>query len=230
MSGGGCYLQTSTANPYGHRPWATSLYTGFENYAFLKQPQNTIIRGDVNMRPDIYRPPEMKASAGLGDLTIVGGSGKVLGRARGLGMVRPMMILDGPSSEMVRAGVFTYGTPPPPRPPVVMPPPPVILPPSLVPPVPQLVSSSPDGIVYALPGNATTPGSPFAAPPQSQLLPGAVPLDVNSAAAAVAAATPAPTSSFSDWFNSATLVSSIPNGYLAIGGVLAIYLFSKKKR
>ena len=256
----GGYLQTSTANPYGRRPWATSLYTGFENYAFLKQPQNTIIRGDVNMRPDIYRPPEMKP--GLGSMTLVSGSGRVMrrSRARGLGLIAIANVGDGPASQLMRSGGFTYGdgstapvpifravptlppvisspiisaprvviAPPPPPPP---PTPISILPPSIVPPVPQPVYSGPAGTVYALPGNATTPGSPFAPAPQSQLLPEAVPLNVNTAAAAVAASTPAAsTSSFSDWFNSATLISQIPNGYLAIGGVLAIYLFSKKRR
>src|SRR5204862_1308309 len=41
-------------------------------------------------------------------------------------------------------------------------PPVQILPPSLVPPVPQPIYAGPGGVVYALPGNATTPGSPFA--------------------------------------------------------------------
>lgn len=224
------YLQTSTSNPYGHRPWATALYTGFENYAFLKQPQNTILRGDPNMRPDIYKPPEMKS--GLGAVTIVGGSGKVLSRSRrrGLGLVTPILVGDGPASQMMRSGIFSTAPVYRPAPISVapMPKPITILPPSIVPPVPQPVYSGPGGTVYALPGDATTPGSPFAPPPQSQLLPEAVPLTPATAAAAV---TPPPTtSSFSDWFNSATLVSSIPNGYLAIGGALAIYLFSKKKR
>jgi len=249
------YLQTSTGNPYGHRPWATRLYTGFENYGFLKQPQNTIIREDVNMRPEIYRPPEMKAAAGLGSVTLVGGSGRILRRASRrrtmLGAVAP-----GPAMSLIwRGGVrpITYdpancaqfaSLPPAgcfdsPAPTaaypcatkrICAPPPFQILPPSMVPPPPQPIVSGPGGIVYALPGDATTPGTPFA-PADSSLPPGAVPVS-SPAAAAAAAATPPPVSvaSLSDWFNAQTWIAGVPNGYVALGGAFAIYLFSKKKR
>lgn len=227
------YLQTSTANPYGHRPWATRLYTGFENYSFLKQPQNTIIREDVNMRPEIYRPPEMKPAAALGDMTIVGGSGRILRRARArrrgtLGLLPAMQDFYGARSNIVMRGPMTY------TPPGSVPPPIRILPPPIVPPVPQIVYAGPGGNVYALPGNASTPGSPFAPAPASELpLPaGAIQLTTPAAAAAAtdAAATPAPTSSFSAWFNSQDYIAGVANGYVAIGGALAVYLFTKKKR
>ncbi len=267
------YLQTSTANPYGHRPWATAIYTGFENYAFLKQPQNTIIREDVNMRPEIYRPPELKKPAGLGNVTVVTGSGRVVRRARRttLGAMSPVFDsifqrglpprVAPPVSQLVRAGAFTYPPPVFPGPmPVFQPiceraapmpgcnviaaptaadpcgvkmtcsPPIAILPPSIVPVPPKVISSGPGGTVYALPGDATTPGSAFAPadPSQVSLPPSAVPLSTSSAAAA--AETAVNSSSFSDWFNAKTLISSVPNGYLAIGGALALYMFSKKKR
>jgi hypothetical protein len=226
------YLQSSTANPYGHRPWATRLYTGFENYSFLKQPQNTILREDPAMRPELYKPPELKS--GLGDVTIVGGSGKILRRARRrktLGAL-PMMY-DGARSQMIVRGPFTNGgavslqptTLPPPI--IWNPPAPLtILPPSMVPPPPQLVSSGPDGTIYALPGNATTPGSPFMAP-----APGELPTPAGSVPVTTApAAATAPTRSFSDWFNATDYVASVPNGYLALGGVAVLYFFSRKKR
>jgi hypothetical protein len=245
------YLQTSTANPYGHRPWATRLYTGFEDYGFLKQPQNLILREDLSMRPELYKPPELK-SEGLGDVTIVGGSGKILrrGRRRTLGAIMPR-------STMILAREDYWGTSPisyPPRPlpvppvrtlpPVMRPPtlvpsgpPPIkILPPSMVPPPPRPVSSGPGGTVYALPGDATTPGSPFAPPAAGQLpIPaGAVPVSLPAApasAAPVADTSAAPaTRTFSEWFNAADYFASVPNGYLAIAATGALYLFSRKKK
>lgn len=269
------YLQTSTGNPYGHRPWATRLYTGFENYAFLKQPQNTIIREDVNMRPEIYRPPELKA--GLGDATLVGGSGRILRRGR-RGTLGAVMIGNGAARGNILDLVFRRTVPVPPvsqirvvgpistgpvfpapmpkwtpLPPTFEPicehaappdnctyiaaasaanpcgvtmkcqPPITILPPPMVPPVPRPVAKDPSGTVYALPGDATTPGSPFAPPSPGQLGPaGAVP--ISPAAPAVSA------SSLADWFNAQSLISGVPNGYVAVGGALALYMFSKKKR
>lgn len=270
------YLQTSTANPYGHRPWATALYTGFENYAFLKQPQNAIIREDVNMRPEIYRPPELKKpAAGLGNVTVVTGSGRIVRRARRgtLGAMDPVfdsifrrglpprmvapanptppvsqIIVRGPISTAppVYQPICEHAAPMPGCSMVAAPtaadpcavnltclPPISILPPSLVPVPPRVVSTGPGGTIYALPGDATTPGSPFAPPDASQIsLPSsAVPISTSSAAAAAsAAAATSPSSSFSDWFNAASWISGIPNGYLAIGGALAIYMFAKKKR
>lgn len=227
------YLQTSTENPYGHRPWATRLYTGFENFAFAKQPQNAIIREDVNMRPEIYRPPEMKP--GLGEVTIVGGSGRILRRARRrtLGAVTVptfwQRIFPSSVSPIVRPistgpvlpGPMPVWYPAPPRPmPISI----TILPPPLVPPVPQPIASGPGGTIVALPGSAPAPGSPFA---PSQLLPGAVPI---SAAAADAASTPT-ASSLSDWFNAQTWIAGIPNGYVAIGvGGVVLYMISKGKK
>lgn len=281
------YLQTSTANPYGHRPWATRIYTGFESYAFLKQPQNAIIREDVNMRPEIYRPPEMKSAATLGDMTIVGGSGRILRRARrsrGLGLIpamvdRSMMM---PRSNIIVRGPISNGGPVlpgpmpvwSPAPPAVFNPPPVkvtipfrpiceyaapppgcnyipaasssdpcgrtmscsppfqILPPPIVPPPPQIVGSGPGGTIYALPGDATTPGSPFApaSPAQLPLPAGAIAASASDAAAAAATTPAVSASSFADWFNAQTLISGVANGYIAIGGALAVYFFAKKKR
>lgn len=255
------YLQTSTNNPYGRRPWATRLYTGFEDYGFLKQPQNTILREDLSMRPEIYRPPEMKPANGLGDVTIVGGSGRILRRARRRGVAGLGMLMARDGSGPVSAFDFLYRQPriaapiaapnyvPPmaapisqvrilgpmspttSMPPPILPPslPPItILPPSLMPPVPRPVATGPGGTVYKLPGDATTPGSPFAPPDPGQFAPtGSVP--VSSSAAAAAAATPS-VSSLSDWFNSESWISGVPNGYVAIGIAGAIFLFSKKKR
>lgn len=246
MSG---YLQTSTANPYGFRPWGTRLYTSFDEYAYLKQPQNTIIRGDQSMRPEIYKPPEL---AGLGaheGVTVVSGSGRVMGRTRrrhlhGLGAI--IMQTNG-GGGIVRYGGYPGITFPRPLPPIVAPnviapqaiapvpqpaPPPLtIYPPPSVPPVPQLYTSGPGGVVYALPGNATTPGSPFF-PPAPGELPGApsgsgVPV---SAVTGAAAAAISPGGSFSDWFNSSTFIAGWPNGYLAIGAIGLFLLLRKKGR
>ncbi len=220
------YLQSSTENPYGHRPWATRLHTGFENYGFLKQPQNTILREDLAMRPEIYKPPELK-SAGLGDVTIVGGSGRILRRARRrttLGAI-PRYVDGDRVSEMIVRGPVLYG--PTEAPAVWNPPAPLtILPPSMVPPPPQLVASGPAGVVYALPGNATTPGSPFMPP-----APGELPMPSGSVpVSSTAPAATAPTRTFSDWFNATDYVASVPNGYLALGGAAAVYFISRKKR
>lgn len=226
------YLQSSTKNPYGHRPWATRLYTGFENYGFLKQPQNSILREDLTMRPELYKPPELKS--GLGDVTIVGGSGKILRRARRrktLGALPAMYDGVGARSQMIVKGPYTNGAatlmPISKEPLVWNPPAPLtILPPSIVPPPPQLVSSGPGGTVYALPGNATTPGSPFAPPAPGELPTpaGSVPVTTAPTAATV------PTRSFSDWFQATDYVASVPNGYLALGGVAVVYFLARKKR
>lgn len=264
------YLQTSTGNPYGHRPWQTRLYTGFEDFGFLKQPQNTILREDFSIRPRIYKPPEM---AGLGNVTLVTGAGRIFkpsrkggsntsSRMHGLGVA----MYDG--MNPIFDSVFRRGLPPrvvaapivstaPPiapvsqiryaplpiqtvgpilpgpmpiyRPPV---PPIAILPPSLMPPVPSPVASGPGGTIYALPGDATSPGSPFSPPPAGQLFPtGSVPVGQDAAAAAaVAASTPASSGALATWFNSSTWISGVPNGYVAIGIAGALYLFTKKKR
>ncbi len=231
------YLQTSTANPYGRRPWATRLYTGFDNFGFLKQPQNTIIREDVNMRPEIYRPPEMKKpKPGLSGVMLVGGSGRILRRrSSGLGLIAngggsftmlpARSISVAPTSQMIRGPIISTGGP--------MPvwTPPTILPPPIVPPVPQAIFSGPGGTIYALPGNASTPGSPFAPPDASQLAPvSAVPISSAAAAAAATdAAATSPTSAFSDWFNTpSSYFGGVPNGYVALGGAAALYLFSRK--
>jgi len=204
------YLQASTLNPAGHRPWKTALYTGFEDYAFLKQPQNTIVREAPSLRPEIYRPPEMKQSPGLGAVTLVTGSGRVLRRRpRTLGA---MMFVTGGgpqiSSPILYRGPMTYI-------------PPTILPPPSVPPVPTAVSSAPGGTIFALPGDATTPDSPFTPPSPAEL---GVPQPPPAPAAAPAA------SSLSAWFNSSTWISGVPNGYVALGIAGAIFLFGKKRR
>jgi hypothetical protein len=205
------YLQTSTDNPYGHRPWATRLATGFENYAFLKQPQNTIIREDVNMRPEIYRPPELKRPApGLGAYP--------RRRMRGMGIAAvsdmiPVCPLNGSMCN------FRFQLPPT----SVLP---TILPPSMVPPVPQPIYAGPGGTVYALPGDATTPGSPFA-PATNPLASGTV--AAPSSAAAVAAAAATPPSSFSTWFNSQDYIAGVSNGYVALGGAVLVFMLAKKR-
>jgi hypothetical protein len=257
------YLQTSTNNPYGHRPWATRLYTTFDDFAYLKQPQNLVIKGDQAMRPEIYRPPEM---AGLG--AVVTGSGRVIRRARrgmrGLGAIiqsDPFALAfpSIPKSQIIVRGPMFLGPPTPAPMPVRLPPiyacpaglnapcmgpgatsggsvtplvppqpgPPFIYPPTIVPPVPQPVTSGPGGTVYALPGTLAVPGSPYMPAPPSELPAPGVP--VTAAAGAAAAATPAP-GSFSDWFNSSTWIAGIPNGYVALGGVAAIFLISRKGR
>lgn len=50
-----------------------------------------------------------------------------------------------------------------------------------------------------------------------------------SGAAAVAAATPVDTSDISTWLNESTLISGVPNMYLAIGSAIAAYFLLKKK-
>jgi len=67
------YVRSSTENPYGHTPWQTALYTTFGDFAWLKQPQNTVVREPADIAPRIRKPPE------LAGVTIVGGSGRVLG-------------------------------------------------------------------------------------------------------------------------------------------------------
>jgi hypothetical protein len=67
------YVQASTANPFGHTPWQTALYTTFGDFAWLKHPQNYVEREPASIRPRIRKPPE------LAGVTIVGGSGRILG-------------------------------------------------------------------------------------------------------------------------------------------------------
>ena len=50
-----------------------------------------------------------------------------------------------------------------------------------------------------------------------------------SGAPAVAAATPVDTSDISTWLNESTLISGVPNMYLAIGSAIAAYFLLKKK-
>lgn len=237
------YLQTSTENPYGHRPWQTRLYTGFANYSYLKQPQNSIVRGDSTMRPEIYKPPELPPP-GVGAVTVVTGSGRVIARARRrrqlLGALPTYSGL--PVSQMIRIGPIVDGGPPMPGPPAVfrypyptgspptvpapLPSPvpinPIMYPPTIVPPVPTPVVSAPDGTVWMLPGTPATPGSPYMPAPPSQLqAPGVAP--------GTTAAVPTTPGSFMDWFTSQTLISGIPNGYLAAGAVFAIYFMGKRR-
>lgn len=227
------YLQTSTANPYGHRPWATRLYTTFDDFAFLKQPQNTILRGNQAMRPEIYKPPEM---AGLGAV-VVTGSGRVVGRMRrrGLGAIIQAdpnelafpYVPRVPSSQMIVRGPISTGPVLPGPMPVYMPPnpPTPIFPPSIVPPVPVPVASGPAGTVYALPGSPAPPGSPYTPPAPGELPAPGVPVSAGTTVAA-----PASTSALSDWFSAQTLISGIPNGYVAIGVAGALYFISKRGR
>jgi hypothetical protein len=195
------YLQTSTNNPYGHRPWATRIYTGFENYGFLKQPQNTILREDLNMRPEIYKPPEAKPR-GMGGMIRRRTLGFIMSppaRYPGVRAVGPLPV------NFLRMAPPQNGTP--------IPAPSVIYPPSIVPPVATIVSSSPDGVVYALPGSTVVPGSPYMPPAPGELT--------------VPSPAPAAATSFSDWFNAQTYVSGLPNGYLAIGAVAIVFLFTQ---
>lgn len=235
-SGGGAYLQTSTANPYGHRPWATRLYTSFDDYSYLKQPQNLILRENQDMRPEIYAPPDLR---GMGAI-VVSGSGRVLGRSRrrgmrGLGIVYadgfanfptpyhgpvfpgPMPVR--PMPPIIVVGPVTSGPSSAPTP--VLPPP--VLPPTIVPPVPSPVTSGPGGTVYALPGDASTPGSPFTPAPPSELGPGTP----TTLPAGAAAASTTPPFDFSGWFNSETIIAGWPNGYVAIAGAGVLWLLTR---
>jgi hypothetical protein len=90
------YVKSSTENPFGHTPWQTALYTTFGDFAWLKQPQNAIVREGAGIAPRIRKPPEL---AGYGDV-IVGGSGRVLGR---LGS-QMRLGLDMTSAEAARFG------------------------------------------------------------------------------------------------------------------------------
>lgn len=258
------YQQTTTANPYGFRPWRTRLYTTFDDFSFLKQPQNTILRGDQTMRPEIYKPPEMK---GLGDVLVTGSGRMLRGRRRslrGLGVIinsdpfspsypvvpklfstmlprvfgptapisSPIIVRGPISSGPVMPGpmpvaplrfvdcngypsAFPGSCAPPP------PPPPAILPPSIVPPPPTIVTSSPDGVVYSLPGAAGVPGSPFPPPSSSELPAPGSPVNASS--------TVSTGGSLADWFNSQTWIAGIPNGYVALGGAAALYLLARKQ-
>lgn len=225
----GIYAQTSTANPYGHRPWATSLYTNFENYAFLKQPQNAILREDLTMRPEIYRPPEMK----LGDMTLVGGSGRILrrGRHRGLGFLMSptnRMFMSPPASYMIRMAPPQNGAPPiraygwgatpigpgplPYKPPVAIGPapyiPPTILPPSMVPPPVAQGAALPIGspLPPPTPSPAPSPVSPTAAPTAAGI-----------------------SQWLSNLFSTSTWIAGIPDGYVALGVIGGIFLLSRDK-
>jgi len=242
------YLQTSTNNPYGHRPWQTRLDTGFDNFSYLKQPQNTILREDLTMRPEIYKPPELNPN-GLGAVTVVTGSGRVVSRGRRrrqlLGAI-PAMVDGGfgfPSVRPIARPI--YLGPPMPAPAQTFTPPfvpaplpspiygctatlnapcqpfgPPIYPPTIVPPVPTPVASGPGGTVWALPGTPATPGSPYMpATPGELPAPGISPGDT----AAVSSG------SFMDWFNSSTWFAGIPNGYVAIGAAGALWLVMKKR-
>jgi hypothetical protein len=230
------YLQTSTNNPYGHRPWQTRLDTGFDNFSYLKQPQNTILREDLTMRPEIYKPPELNPN-GLGSVTVVTGSGRVVSRGRRrrqlLGAL-PAMVDGGfgfPSVRPIARPIFlgppmpgpaqTFTPPFAPTPlPYPVPVSPVIYPPTIVPPVPTPVAGGPGGTVWALPGTPATPGSPYMpATPAELPAPGIAP----GATAAVSGG------SFMDWFNSSTWFAGIPNGYVAIGAAGALWLVMRKR-
>jgi hypothetical protein len=239
------YLQTSTANPYGHRPWSTRLYTSFDDFAYLKQPQNRILREPAEMQPRIYKPPEM---AGLGDCpttVLVTGAGRVCGvrrrpgRGRGLGALtaapaRTQIFYGPPSVRPISRGpiiydggpIFSYPIPgaPPAYPfPGPMPvAPPVILPPPIVPPPPTPVASGPDGTVWALPGTPATPGSPYMPAPPGQLPAPGTPITPD-----MTAAVPGPT--FTDWFQSSTWIPGLRNGYVAIGAIAAFYFMGQKR-
>jgi hypothetical protein len=105
----GIYLQSSTANPYGHRPWATRLYTSFDDFSYLKQPQNLVLKGNLEMRPEIYRPPEMQ---GLGDFFVFGSGRMMRSRRRslrGLGMIGPIPIWRPPGVAPIVVGVMSNG-------------------------------------------------------------------------------------------------------------------------
>lgn len=234
------YQQTSTANPYGFRPWTTRLYTTIDDFSFLKQPQNTILREPAAMKPTIYKPPEMR---GLGAV-LVTGSGRVLrGRHRSLRGLGAIIMSDpfagnfpnceyGQTCALPRArspiaivgpistGPVLPGPMPVANPPVIQLPPgtvPTILPPSSVPPPPTLVSSSPDGTVYSLPGSAGVPGTPFPPPSAAELPP-------------APAAAPS-TGSISDWLSSSTIISGYSNlTVVGVGGVIAFLAFGRKGR
>jgi hypothetical protein len=209
------YLQTSTNNPYGHRPWATKLYQGFEDYGFLKQPQNTIIRGDQTMRPDIYKPPELKPA---------GMSGITRRRRGGLGIIMAPVSYGVPAS-MLRMATPTNGSGPARYPVQAIGPAPAIFPiypPSIVPPVATVVGSSPQGVVYALPGQTAVPGSPYMPP---------APGELTLPAPAPAATTPAADAwtSFTNWLTAQTYVSGLPNGAILAVGAVLLFSMSQKK-
>lgn len=133
------FVRTTTANPYGHRPWQTRLYTTFEKYAWLKQPQNWILREPRAMQPRIYKPPEMS------------GMGMTIYPAR-----------DGWNFGLPDARPLPYS-------PVPAPKPPTILPPTSVPVPARTVVTPAGTINIYLPGAPGAAGTPFppAAPAES---------------------------------------------------------------
>lgn len=248
------YLQTSTANPYGHRPWQTRLYTGFADYSYLKQPQNTILRGDQSMRPEIYKPPELPPP-GVGAVTVVTGSGRVISRGRRrrhmLGVIPELYPVDGVrpigSPILVRGPVSFLGPPTPapapaqnfpgvyygypgqtpPVSPTPLPSPVPVYPPMLP---PTIVPPVPTPVASSPDGTVwMLPGTP--AVPGSPYMPAppaelAPPGIAPGATAAVPSAAPG---TFMDWFQSQTWIAGVPNGYIAAGAVLAIYFMGKRR-
>jgi hypothetical protein len=104
------YLQASTENPYGHRPWATRLYTGFDDFAYIKHPQNTVTREDPSLRPEIVAPPEF---AMLGAETfVVNAAGRQMSpRRRGLGMLPAQLVRSVGTGYTFPAPVATHQAP-----------------------------------------------------------------------------------------------------------------------
>jgi hypothetical protein len=247
------YLQTSTANPYGHRPWQTSLYTTFGDFGWLKQPQNLVVREPAGIRPTIRKPPERPM---LGALTLVSGSGRVLGRVNlGLDLTTaegqrfaalyrmtggslptptpaPTPIVRSVYSDAVPVRSVPLRSVPISSAPIfssVAPPqmPLTILPPPSVPPPPAPVVDPSGQVFLYTPGAPGQAGSPF--PPPA---PGAYPGSPSSVvtAAAPAAASPSFADQISVWL-SGSMIAGIPNYWLAIGaGTIGLLLLRGGKK
>jgi len=193
------YVQSSTENPYGHKPWQTSLYTTFGDFAWLKQPQNAINREPAGIAPRIRKPPE------LAGMTVVGGSGRILGT---LG-------LDMTAQE---AGIWRMagGRPIAPIRAVAMDSAPIV--------APTPVATSAGGVSTYLPGATGPAGSPFAAAAAT------TPPPAIAAPVPAAAAAPSLVDQVQAWL-SGSMFAGIPNYWLALGaGVLLLGSNAKKGR
>jgi hypothetical protein len=121
------YIKSSTDNPFGHTPWQTALYTSFGDFAWLKQPQNAVVRESAEIAPRIRKPPE------LAGVTIVGGSGRVLGTL----------------GSQMRLGYARFGVQP--------------MPPIRVAPLVTPVTTASGAVSSYTPGVVGAAGSPFSA-------------------------------------------------------------------
>lgn len=231
------YVQSSTANPYGHTPWQTALYTTFGDFAWLKQPQNAIVREPAGIAPRIRKPPE------LAGVTIVGGSGRVLGT---LGSQMRLGLDMTPAEASRFSGIWRMagGTPfqivpsTPDRVTIVKPTTPVaVSAPVNVSPVSQLRVASVDSYVTT-PAPAPTPVT-TASGAVSTYTPGAPgPAGSPFSAPAASGPPPAPTIAIAPapglldqvkaWLAD-SMIAGIPNYWLAIGGGLLLAGSSSRK-